>query len=256
MSELSWLTDRPIAHRGYHDASRGIIENSPTAIRAAIEHNFSVEVDLQETADQTAIVFHDHTFDRLTKATGPVRSRNLSEIKTIAMQNSQDPIWVLEDLLAEVAGKVGLCIEIKSRFRTDAAPFVENICRALSHYDGAVALKSFDPEILSLVRRFAPGIPRGALAEGTRNLNHWGRFTMMERFIFRHMLHMPRTRPSFVSYCVNDLPAPGPLFAKKILGLPVIAWTVRTAEQRKTAKRWADQIVFEGFDPDKQAPGG
>ncbi len=252
MADLRWLTDRPIAHRGFHDASRGIIENSPSAIKAAIERNFTIEVDLQETADQAAIVFHDDTFDRLTTASGPVRGRDFSEVKSIAMRHSDDPIWVLEDLLAEVARKVGLCIEIKSLFRTDAAPFVEKICKTLSQYDGAVALKSFDPEILALVRRYAPDIPRGALADCARNLKRWGRFTMMERFIFRHMLHMPRTRPSFVSYCVNDLPAPAPLFAQKALGLPVLAWTVRTAEQRKTAGRWADQIIFEGFDPDKK----
>jgi glycerophosphoryl diester phosphodiesterase len=27
---------------------------------------------------------------------------------------------------------------------------------------------------------------------------------------------------------------------------PVLAWTVRSAEQREKATRWADQIVFEG----------
>ena len=31
-----WLTARPIAHRGLHDAFSGVIENTPSAFRAAV----------------------------------------------------------------------------------------------------------------------------------------------------------------------------------------------------------------------------
>ena len=44
---LDWW-QRPIAHRGFHDVARGIIENSPSAIRAAIAKNYAVEVDLHD----------------------------------------------------------------------------------------------------------------------------------------------------------------------------------------------------------------
>ena len=32
-----------------------------------------------------------------------------------------------------------------------------------------------------------------------------------------------------------------------------MAWTVRTAEQKRRARLWADQIVFEGL-PDEAGP--
>ena len=35
MAELYWLK-RPIAHRGLHDQAKGIIENSASAVRAAM----------------------------------------------------------------------------------------------------------------------------------------------------------------------------------------------------------------------------
>jgi glycerophosphoryl diester phosphodiesterase len=35
--ELAAIFARPIAHRGYHDASNGIIENTPTAIQQAVD---------------------------------------------------------------------------------------------------------------------------------------------------------------------------------------------------------------------------
>ena len=60
--------------------------------------------------------------------------------------------------------------------------------------------------------------------------------------------HAWRTRPHFIAYAVADLPAAIPLAARHLFGLPLLTWTVRTAEDRKAA-RWADQIIFEGFRP-------
>ena len=51
-----WLTARPVAHRGLHDAARGIIENTPSSIAAAVAANYAIEVDLQITADGEAMV--------------------------------------------------------------------------------------------------------------------------------------------------------------------------------------------------------
>jgi glycerophosphoryl diester phosphodiesterase len=56
-------------------------------------------------------------------------------------------------------------------------------------------------------------------------------------------------RPQFVAYAVADLPAFAPMFARRVLGLPLLAWTVRTETERQRALRWADQMIFEGFRP-------
>lgn len=251
MRDLSWLTARPIAHRGYHDAARGCIENTPSAVTAALDKNFSIEVDLQESADGQPIVFHDDTLDRLTFDSGPVIARTAAELRAVRMRGTDDPMWLLDDLLALVDGRVGLCIEIKSRFRrTPSRDFIAAIAASLQRYDGPAAVKSFDPDMLALMRQAAPEIPRGALGDGARDLKEWGRASRVERFALRHMLHAPRTRPSFVSYWVKDLPAPAPSLLRRLFGLPLITWTVRTPEDRKRADLFADQMVFEGFDPD------
>ncbi len=67
----SWLTERPIAHRGLHDATMGVIENTLAAAEAAIGGGFAIECDIQLSADGEAIVFHDETLDRLTDAIRP-----------------------------------------------------------------------------------------------------------------------------------------------------------------------------------------
>jgi hypothetical protein len=40
-----------------------------------------------------------------------------------------------------------------------------------------------------------------------------------------------------------------PLFARNVLGMPLLTWTVRTEAERARAARWADQMIFEGFRP-------
>src|SRR3979490_2975983 len=65
-----WLTARPVAHRGLHDAARGVIENMPAAAQAAISGNFSIECDIQLTADGEAMVHHDDALGRLTEGSG------------------------------------------------------------------------------------------------------------------------------------------------------------------------------------------
>ena len=167
MRDIAWLTSRPIAHRGYHDAPRGVLENSPSAVEAALARGFSIEVDLQPSADGKAMVFHDDALDRLTFETGDIRDRTAAELTRLQMRGGDDRLWVLEDLLGLVDGKVGLCIELKSRFaRRPDAEWIGGIARLLQAYPGPVAVKSFDPDMLELMRAAAPEIPRGALGDG------------------------------------------------------------------------------------------
>ena len=51
MPAPAWLVARPIAHRGLHDEERP--ENSLSAIEAALQHRFPIEIDVQVSADGT-----------------------------------------------------------------------------------------------------------------------------------------------------------------------------------------------------------
>ena len=53
----------------------------------------------------------------------------------------------------------------------------------------------------------------------------------------------------FISYAIDDLPTPMPVIARRLLGMPLICWTVRTKAEVEKARRWTDQITFEGFSP-------
>ena len=76
MGELYWLR-RPFAHRGLHDATRGVVENSLSAVKAAMGKGYGIEVDLQCAAGGMPVIFHDDTLGRLTEETGPVAARSM-----------------------------------------------------------------------------------------------------------------------------------------------------------------------------------
>ena len=90
--DFSWLVARPIAHRGLHDAAKGIVENSLAAARAAVLRNYAIECDVQLSADGEAVVFHDDTLDRLTDARGRLCAKPLAELTRLTLRGSSETL--------------------------------------------------------------------------------------------------------------------------------------------------------------------
>jgi glycerophosphoryl diester phosphodiesterase len=108
---------------------------------------------------------------------------------------------------------------------------------------------SFDPDQVLALREKMPALPRGIVAEREYTAADWPEATPAQRRGMEDLRHAFRTRPHFVAFWVNELPAAAPWIARHIFGLPLLTWTVRTPEQRARAARYADQMIFEGFLP-------
>ena len=241
----AWLTDRPIAHRGLHRTADGVLENTLGAAEAAIEAGYAIECDVQLSRDGEAMVFHDATLERLTQARGVVSQKSAAELQAVPLQNSSERIPTLPELLQRIAGRTPLICEIKSRFDGDLR-LTERVAALAQAYDGPIAFKSFDPEPIAHLRAFHPGLgPLGIVAEASYRGPYWRALSPKQKEDCEAFLHYPQTRPDFLSWCVDDLPHPTPFLLRSVERLPVMTWTVRTAEQREAAARWADQIVFE-----------
>jgi glycerophosphoryl diester phosphodiesterase len=242
--QLDWLTTRPIAHRGLHDA-KTVVENTPSAFLAAIAGGYGIECDLQISADGEAMVHHDDVLGRLTDGTGRLNTVTAADLKRVAFRATSDHMITLGELCDLAADRAALVIELKSSGNGDRR-LVARAAAVLSGYRGRAALMSFDPELTAVLHGMAPRLPRGIVAErGYPRAN--GFYAAAQRSI-RYGVQVLRTRPQFIAYSVDDLPAAMPTLAKR-LGLPVLAWTVRRAEQQQKAKRYADQIIFEGYRP-------
>ncbi|MGH6734742.1 MAG: glycerophosphodiester phosphodiesterase family protein [Methyloceanibacter sp.] len=246
MAELYWLK-RPIAHRGLHDAAKGVIENSASAVTAAMGKHCAIEVDVQCAAGHMPVVFHDSTLDRLTDETGPVAARDVDQLRAINLKGSTDRILSLPDLFALVGGYVPLVLEVKSAWQRDGT-FEANIANLLKSYSGPVAVMSFDPYCVEAFREAAPDLPRGLVA-CRFDPQDFPNLTARERFLMRHLLTSAFARPHFIAYDIGALPAVAPLVAKALFGLPLLTWTVRTKAERERALRYADAMIFEGIEP-------
>jgi len=242
-----WLTARPVAHRGLHDAAAGVIENTPSAFRAAIAGNFAIECDVQITADGEAMVYHDDALGRLTEGTAKLAALSAAELKHVPFKATADHMLTLGELCELVAGRVTLLVEIKSRFDGDLR-LAARTAKVLAGYKGPIAAMSFDPEPMIAAKDLAPGLARGLVAQRRNRAARTDHDTAGAHGL-SYVRHLLAARLQFLAYRVNDLPSAAPLFARNVLRLPLLTWTVRTPADQARAARWADQIIFEGIRP-------
>jgi glycerophosphoryl diester phosphodiesterase len=242
---MEWLTARPVAHRGLHDGSN-IIENTASAFTAAIAGRYGIECDLQISADGEAMVHHDEALGRLAEGSARLDAVTAAELKRSPFKAGTDRMITLGDLCDLTAGRTPLIIELKSHYDGDRR-LVRRSTDVLSTYGGHAAVMSFDPVQMAMLCEIAPGIVRGIVAErADQRYRQHGCFGAVRRGA-AYCERLWSMRPQFVAYAVNDLPAIMPTIARNVFKCPVLAWTVRNPLQREKARRYADQIIFEGF---------
>ena len=231
----SWLTSRPLAHRGYHDLSAGRAENSISAFQAAVDAGFAIECDLQVSSTGVPVVFHDPVLGRMTGMDGHVRDFSPEALSEFRLADTPDHIATLSAHLDLVDGKVPLILELKGQYG-EAPGFVEGVAAALEAYNGRVAVMSFNHWICNQFQTLLPDIPRGLTAEGDETTRE------------THNRAMEEFDLQFVSYQVREIDCQF-VHDMRALEVPVISWTVRDADTRKLSQLYADQMTFEGFDP-------
>lgn len=236
MADLSWLTARPIAHRGLHDLNNRRWENTLSAFSAAADRGYAIECDVHLTADGVPVVFHDHDLRRLAGEDGFVWQRTAAEMAALRIGGTDDHAPTLDELLDLTAGRVALVIELKGTPGRDGG-LVEAVGERLKRYQGEAAIMSFDHWLIRDFSRHASGIPGGLTACGRREHEIEAHFTMLAHDI------------AFVSYAAGDLPNRFISFVREKLAMPVITWTIRDQPAVDLTFKYADQMTFEGFEP-------
>lgn len=235
MQKFHWLTERPIAHRGYHDLNRKVWENTLSAFARAADAGFAIECDLHYAADAIPVVFHDDDLKRLCGIEGDVRQRTAAELGLLKVGGTEDGVPTLRQLLDLVKARVPLVLELKGREGDDDG-FAMAVLDTIEDYDGSVALMSFDHWLLKDLKAIGTSRPVGLTAEGARPEN----FAVHEEAMQLGL--------DFISYYYGHLPNAF-VSRQRDLGRQVITWTVRDDEARTITALNADQMTFEGFDP-------
>ncbi|MEM7596364.1 MAG: glycerophosphodiester phosphodiesterase family protein [Pseudomonadota bacterium] len=239
---------RPIAHRALHDVSDHRPENSRAAIEAAIAGDYGIEIDLQLSRDNHAMVFHDYDLDRLTGQTGLVRDRDASELGQITLSGGSEAMPGLTDILDLVAGRVPLLIELKDQHGemgvTDGA-LEAAVAQVLSSYDGPAAVMSFNPNMVVTLAQLLPHHPRGLVTSGYE-AQHWPHLPAATRDHLRDIPDFERAGCSFISHHAIDLGRPR-VAGLRAQSVPVLCWTIRSKAQEDAARKHSDNITFERY---------
>ncbi|MCB9754281.1 MAG: glycerophosphodiester phosphodiesterase [Myxococcales bacterium] len=242
MGAPPWLLERPIAHRGLHDAAPGVTdapENSLAAIDAAIARGYAIELDVRALADGRVAVFHD---DDLARMTGIAGAPRLDALRREQLAEYSLPgghaIPLLEEALARVDGRAPLLLDLKSRV---VGPLESALLATLARYRGPFALQSFNPLALGFFRRRAPTWPRGQLAYDFKDDDTLPRW---QQFALRRLLLNVVSAPHFISYGLESLPF-WVTTITRALGRPLLAWTVVDARGLARARALADNVIFE-----------
>lgn len=223
------------AHRGLHGA--GAVENSRSAFAAAIARAIGIECDIQRSADGQAMVFHDWELDRLTSENGPIARRSVAQLGAIRLGGSEDTIPTLRQMLDEVAGRVPLLIEVKSKREMQVPAICLAVREALDGYRGHHAVMSFDPRVSRWFAENSPQTVRGLVVTEENDRGFAG--TLRRHAMLWH------ARPDFLSYDIRDLPSKF-ASAQRSRGLPMATWTVRSPELLERAAIYADAPTVEG----------
>ncbi len=241
--------DIPLAHRALHDLSAGRPENSRAAVRAAVDAGVGIEIDVQLSADNKAMVFHDYALERLTPERGAVRLREASALAAIPLKGGDEGIPTLEEILDLIAGRVPLLVEFKDQdgaMGPNGGPLETAAAELLGRYRGDLAVMSFNPHSVRALARLLPDVPRGLTTSAYRP-DEWPLpAATCDRL--RGIPDYADTGSCFISHEADDLNRPR-VAELKAEGAAVLCWTIRSQAEEDIARQVAQNVTFEGYLP-------
>ena len=246
-----WLLEQPIAHRGLHDGCTAedgkmrfgrVPENSIGAFARAVKEGIPIELDLHLTEDEVIYVMHDANLKRMTGNEKEEKDLLAADLDQFHLAGTAYTIPTLEQVLTLVQGKVPLLLEIKNKGM--AGPLERTLHRMLQHYTGRIAIESFDPLSIWMMKRLNPSYLTGQLAYRFQH----DRLPRPVKWFLRTCRMNPLTGPDFIAYDINALPQPF-LDRERGKGIALLGWTVRDTLDQQYAERYCDNYIFEQIRP-------
>lgn len=236
----SWIVTSPIAHRGLFNEKYP--ENSISAIKNAVKNKLPIALDVSCLADNTPVVFHDEKLARMTGKDGFISGCTYKDIEKLTLLGTKEKIPTLAEALAAIDGKVPVLIEVKNYGKVGF--YEKEIWKVLQGYSGEYAIQSFNPYTLEWFKNNAPKIKRGQIASFFKDKE----ITGVRRFSLKRMLLNKKiSEPNFINYATEDMPNK---YVKKYFGkIPVLVFTVKSAEEEERIKDFCDNIIFDSYTP-------
>ncbi|MGN0406519.1 MAG: glycerophosphodiester phosphodiesterase family protein [Bariatricus sp.] len=231
------------AHRGLHDASKRIPENSMAAFHEALKKNLAIELDIHITHDNQVVVFHDDTLDRICNVPGTIEESDYQDLAGLRLQNTGERIPLFSEVLHYVNGRVPLLIELK--LPSSDTRLCNYTLELLQNYHGPYLIQSFNSLGIRWFFKHAPHILRGQLSSALTKTDPQCPF--LARFCVQHLLTNLYCHPDFISYKFADTSNLSVWLNQHLFRIPIAVWTLRNSQTYRQAKTKFDMYIFEGF---------
>ena len=237
----NWL----YAHRGLHDNGSDAPENSLAAFQKAVDEGFGIELDVQLSKDGVPVVFHDYTLKRICGAEGNVCEFTCEELQQFRLCGSNQRIPKFAEVLKLVDSKVPLIVELKFESADTS------VCQAadilLSEYRGTYCIESFNPLGVWWYRKHRKNVVRGQLSDDFRKE---GEHRGLLYFLLQNLLFNWVGKPDFVAYNHKYPNCLSRRLCRTLYHNTAVAWTVKTPQELKEAKKNFDIYIFDSFTPE------
>ena len=236
------------AHRGLHDMSLGVPENSLAAFRRAVEHGFGAELDVHLMADGALAVVHDSSLARVCGKPVCIEDLTAADLPDCTLMGTEETVPLLRDVLALFEGGTPLIIELKVE-RGNAFALTDAVVAELEGWNGTYCIESFHPAVLLRMRDRYPEVIRGQLSENFLKNKADTTLPLPVRFVLTNLLTSAVTGPDFIAYKWQDRSSPALRLMKKLYGVHEVSWTVKDRETMEALDKDGAVSIFEGFIP-------
>jgi glycerophosphoryl diester phosphodiesterase len=207
-----------------------------------VRRGFAIELDVQQLADGNIVVFHDESTLRMTGVDLSIARCDSNRVWSMRLGGGDQRIPLIDEVMDLVRGEVPLLIELKNAGSPGNPE--KALLGKIRAYEGSCAVQSFNPRSLRWFRAAAPDLPRGQLSGRLDDLG----LPLHKKLPVRYLLTNPLCRPLFIGYDVTCLPTRRTTTLRD-RGMPLLGWTVRSAQEYRKVEHLVDNIIFEGFDP-------
>ena len=233
-----------IAHRGLH-ANPAVPENSMAAFRRAIEAGYGIELDVQLTADDELVVFHDETLKRVCGDRRTLHELSYPELQELRLFGTEERIPLFREVLDQIGGRVPLIVEIKSEGRYPVT--TKLTYETLRGYPGLYCVESFHPLVLRRYAGLSPETLRGQLSTNYNREDAQRPF--WQRFLLTNLMLDFLSKPDFIAYDRKYAGQFSFQLCRRLYRPVSAAWTVRSREHLEEGRANYTVFIFEGFDP-------
>lgn len=233
---IDFLKTNLIAHRGYHNKEKGIIENSIEAFKKAVKCGYIIELDVHMLKTGEVVVFHDDNLKRICNVNKRINDCTYDEIKDLKLYDTNSHIPLLGEVLNLVNGKVPIIIETK--YYPIYGVLEKAVLKLLENYKGLYAFVSFNPKSVYYLKNNTK-VPVGLISSDFKKLS------LLKSLIGKSLILDIILKADFISFDIRALP--NNFVSNKRKSKLVLGWTIRDKEDYEKAIKYCDNLICENM---------